>query len=42
MAKKECILAADDAAIDRRIVRMLLHRDFEGEEATDGLDANHS
>ena len=39
MAKKECILVADDAAIDRRIVRMLLHRDFEVEEATDGLDA---
>ena len=39
MAKKDCILVADDAAIDRRIVRMLLHRDFEVEEATDGLDA---
>lgn len=39
MAKKDCILVADDAAIDRRIVRMLLHRDYEVEEAVDGLDA---
>ena len=39
MAKKECILVADDAAIDRRIVRMLLRRDYDVEEAADGLDA---
>lgn len=42
MANKECILVADDVAIDRRIVRMLLRRDYEVEEAADGLEAiNH-
>lgn len=39
MAKKDCILIADDAAIDRRIVRMLLRRDYDVEEAADGLEA---
>jgi len=39
MSKKECILVADDAAIDRRIVRMLLRHDYEVEEAADGMDA---
>lgn len=39
MANKERILIADDAAIDRRIVRMLLRRDYEVEEASDGLEA---
>jgi len=39
MLQKERILIADDAAIDRRIVRMLLRRDYEVEEAADGLQA---
>ena len=39
MANKDCILIADDAAIDRRIVRMLLRRDYDVEEAADGLEA---
>ena len=38
-ANRACILVADDAAIDRSIVRMLLRREFEVEEAVDGLDA---
>ena len=39
MSKKECILVADDAAIDRRIVHMLLRRDYDVEAAADGLEA---
>lgn len=37
--KKDTILVADDAAIDRRIVKLLLRRDYEVEEAEDGLEA---
>lgn len=37
--KKEKILVADDAAIDRRIVKLLLRKDYEIEEAADGLEA---
>jgi len=39
MSKKDRILIADDAAIDRRIVRMLLRREYDVEEAADGLEA---
>ncbi len=39
MPKKERILIVDDAAIDRRIVTMLLRRDYEIDEAADGLEA---
>jgi len=37
-AKKEVVLVADDAAIDRRIVKLLLRKDYEIEESVDGLD----
>ena len=37
--KKECILVADDAAIDRRVVKMLLRHDYDVDEAVDGADA---
>lgn len=35
---KQIILVADDAAIDRRIVKLLLRKDYEVEEAADGLE----
>lgn len=35
---KDIILVADDAAIDRRIVKLLLRKDYEVEEAADGLE----
>ena len=35
---KDVILVADDAAIDRRIVKLLLRKDYEVEEAADGLE----
>lgn len=37
--KKECILVADDAAIDRRVIKMLLRHDYDVDEAVDGSDA---